>query len=237
MKALLNHLKLDFEAKLVILDGQKLATGNDFNPDTGKFKRGKKVLILNEQEAKELQARLQDKPWQVVDTEEKATIRRPYPPFTTSTLQQEANRKLGLGAKDTMRIAQSLYENGYITYMRTDSVHLSEQAISAARSCIEDMYGKEYLSPKPRHYKTKAKGAQEAHEAIRPAGSSFRVPKQTGLKDREFALYDLIWKRTVACQMADAQLTQITVNLAVEDAIFRSSGKRIDFPGFQSDLR
>jgi DNA topoisomerase-1 len=232
LKALLNHQKTDFEAKLVTLEGEKLATGNDFNPDTGKLKRGKKVIILNETEAKALQARLKDKPWQVVDTEEKATTRHPYPPFTTSTLQQEANRKLGLGAKDTMRIAQSLYENGYITYMRTDSVHLSAQAIAAARSCIEQMYGKEYLSPKPRQYKTKAKGAQEAHEAIRPAGSIFRVPKETGLKDREFALYDLIWKRTVACQMADAQLTQITVNIAVEDAVFRSSGKRIDFPGF-----
>ena len=232
LKALLNHEKSDFEARLVTLDGQKLATGNDFNPDTGKLKRGKKVVILNETEAKALQKRLQDKPWQVADTEEKATTRRPYPPFTTSTLQQEANRKLGLGAKDTMRIAQSLYENGYITYMRTDSVHLSSQAIAAARSCIEEKYGKEYLSPKPRHYKTKAKGAQEAHEAIRPAGSTFRVPKETGLKEREFALYDLIWKRTVACQMADAKLTQITVNIAVEDAIFRSSGKRIDFPGF-----
>ena len=232
LKALLNHDKTDFEAKLVTLNGQKIATGNDFNPDTGKLKRGKKVIILNETEAKALQARLKDKLWQVTQTEEKATTRRPYPPFTTSTLQQEANRKLGLGAKDTMRIAQSLYENGYITYMRTDSVHLSSQAIAAARSCIEDMYGQEYLSPKPRQYKTKAKAAQEAHEAIRPAGSTFRVPKQTGLKDREFALYDLIWKRTVASQMADAQLTQITVNIAVEDALFRSSGKRIDFPGF-----
>lgn len=157
---------------------------------------------------------------------------RPIPPFTTSTLQQEANRKLGLGAKDTMRIAQSLYENGYITYMRTDSVHLSEQAIAAARSCVEQMYGKEYLSPKPKQYKTKAKGAQEAHEAIRPAGSTFKLPKETGLRDKEFALYDLIWKRTVACQMADAQLTQIAVNIAVENAVFRSSGKRIDFAGF-----
>ena len=131
-----------------------------------------------------------------------------------------------------MRIAQSLYENGYITYMRTDSVYLSDQAIAAARSCVEEMYGKQYLSPQPRQYKTKAKGAQEAHEAIRPAGSTFRIPKETGLKDKELGLYDLIWKRTVACQMADAKLTQIIVNIAVEDAIFRSSGKRIDFPGF-----
>jgi DNA topoisomerase-1 len=131
-----------------------------------------------------------------------------------------------------MRTAQSLYEQGYITYMRTDSVHLSEQAIAAARSCVEKMYGKEFLSPKPRQYTTKSKGAQEAHEAIRPAGSTFRTPKETGLSGRELAVYDLIWKRTVACQMADARQTQITVGLQVEDAGFRSSGKRIDFPGF-----
>lgn len=232
LKALLNHEKTDFEAKLNTLKGQKLANGSDFDPKTGKLLKGKKVVILNEQEAIALKERLKGKLWQVTDTEEKATTRKPSPPFTTSTLQQEANRKLGLGAKDTMRIAQSLYENGYITYMRTDSVHLSDQAIAAARSCVEQMYGKEYLSPQPRQYKTKAKGAQEAHEAIRPAGSTFRIPKETGLRDKELALYDLIWKRTVASQMAEAKLTQISVNIAVEDAIFRSSGKRIDFPGF-----
>jgi DNA topoisomerase I len=232
LKALLNHEKTDFEAKLNTLKGQKLANGSDFDPKTGKLLKGKKVVILNEQEAIALKERLKGKLWQVTDTEEKATTRKPSPPFTTSTLQQEANRKLGLGAKDTMRIAQSLYENGYITYMRTDSVHLSDQAIAAARSCVEQMYGKEYLSPQPRQYKTKAKGAQEAHEAIRPAGSTFRIPKETGLRDKELALYDLIWKRTVASQMAEAKLTQISVNIAVEDAIFRSSGKRIDFAGF-----
>jgi DNA topoisomerase-1 len=116
--------------------------------------------------------------------------------------------------------------------MRTDSVHLSEQAISAARDCVEKLYGKSYLSPQPRQYTTKSKGAQEAHEAIRPAGSSFRTPQETGLGGRELALYDLIWKRTVACQMADSRQTQITVQLQVEDAGFRSSGKRIDFPGY-----
>ncbi len=232
LKALLCQDKSDFEAKLITLDGQKLANGSDFEPKTGQLIKGKKVVVLSEEEATALQTQLKGKTWQVTDCEEKPTKRSPYPPFTTSTLQQEANRKLGLGAKDTMRIAQSLYENGYITYMRTDSVHLSEQAIAAARSCVEQMYGKEYLSPKPKQYKTKAKGAQEAHEAIRPAGSTFKLPKETGLRDKEFALYDLIWKRTVACQMADAQLTQIAVNIAVENAVFRSSGKRIDFAGF-----
>ncbi|WP_069791646.1 type I DNA topoisomerase [Cyanobacterium sp. IPPAS B-1200] len=232
LKALLNHEKNDFEAKLSTLAGQKLATGSDFDPNTGELIKGKKVTVLNEQEAIALKDRLEGKPWTVTDTDEKPTTRKPYAPFTTSTLQQEANRKLGLGAKDTMRIAQSLYENGYITYMRTDSVHLSDQAVAAARACVEQMYGKEYLSPKPRQYKTKSKGAQEAHEAIRPAGNTFRLPKETGLRDRELALYDLIWKRTVASQMAEARLTQIAVNIQVEDAVFRSSGKRIDFPGF-----
>jgi DNA topoisomerase-1 len=188
--------------------------------------------LLNEVEATALKERIQDKTWTVTKTEEKPTTRKPSPPFTTSTLQQEANRKLGISAQETMRIAQNLYEQGYITYMRTDSVHLSEQAIAAARACVEQMYGKEYLSPKPRQYTTKAKGAQEAHEAIRPAGSSFRTPQETGLANREFSLYDLIWKRTVASQMAEARLTQITVNIDVEDATFRSSGKKIDFPGF-----
>ena len=193
---------------------------------------GRDVVVLNEAEATALKDRLLDKIWTVTSTEEKPTTRKPYPPFTTSTLQQEANRKLGLGARETMKIAQSLYENGYITYMRTDSVHLSDQAIAAARTCVEQMYGKEYLSPKPRQYKTKSKGAQEAHEAIRPAGSSFRTPKETGLGGKEFSVYDLIWKRTVACQMAEARLTQITVLVQVEDAVFRSAGKRIDFAGF-----
>jgi DNA topoisomerase-1 len=131
-----------------------------------------------------------------------------------------------------MRVAQNLYEQGYITYMRTDSVHLSDQAISAARACVEQKYGKQYLSPQPRQYTTKSKGAQEAHEAIRPAGSSFRTPQETGLAGREFSVYDLIWKRTVASQMADSRQTQVTVQIQVEEAGFRSSGKRIDFPGY-----
>lgn len=232
LKALLSKDKAKFEAKLITLGEQKLASGSDFDPKTGKLLPKKKVVLLNESEATALKERITDKIWTVVKTEEKPTTRKPYPPFTTSTLQQEANRKIGLGAKETMQIAQNLYENGYITYMRTDSVHLSEQAIAAARSCVEEKYGKEYLSPKPRQYKTKSKGAQEAHEAIRPAGNTFRTPKETGLTEKKFALYDLIWKRTVASQMADAKLTQISANIQVEDAIFRSSGKKIDFPGF-----
>src|SRR4028119_868695 len=232
LKALLEHEKTSFDARLVTLAGVKVATGSDFDPNTGQIIAGRQVRLLSEAEARELQERLTDKTWTVSDIEERPVVRKPAPPFTTSTLQQESNRKLRLSARDTMRTAQSLYEQGYITYMRTDSVHLSDQAIAAARSCVEQKYGKQYLSPKPRQYTTKSKGAQEAHEAIRPAGSTFRTPKETGLSGRELALYDLIWKRTVASQMADSRQTQITVQLQVEDAGFRSSGKRIDFPGY-----
>jgi DNA topoisomerase-1 len=173
----------------------------------------------------------------VAAVEEKPTVRKPVAPFTTSTLQQEANRKLRLSARETMRTAQGLYERGFITYMRTDSVHLSDQAIGAARSCVEAKYGKDYLSPAPRQFSTKARNAQEAHEAIRPAGESFRDPATTGLDGRDLALYELIWKRTVASQMADARLTMLSVDLEVDGgalgtASFRASGKRIDFAGF-----
>ncbi|MBE9167427.1 type I DNA topoisomerase [Pleurocapsales cyanobacterium LEGE 06147] len=232
LKAILQQEKSSFEARPIALGSKKLATGSDFDPSTGRIIAGRDVVLLNEAEANALKERLVNKTWTVSNTEEKATKRKPAPPFTTSTLQQEANRKLGISARETMSIAQKLYEQGYITYMRTDSVHLSEQAIAAARTCVEQMYGKEYLSPQPRRYSTKSKAAQEAHEAIRPAGQTFRTPQETGLGGREFSLYDLIWKRTVACQMAEARLTQITVNIDVEDAVFRSSGKRIDFPGF-----
>ena len=222
----------EFEARLMTLGGRKLATGADFDESTGQIVAGRNVLLLNEAETRALQERLADKTWTVSDQEERPVTRKPSPPFTTSTLQQESNRKLGLSARDTMRTAQSLYEQGYITYMRTDSVHLSGQAIAASRDCVQQMYGTEYLSPQPRQYTTKSKGAQEAHEAIRPAGSSFRTPQQTNLSGRDLKLYDLIWKRTVATQMADARQTQITVQIQVEDAGFRASGKRIDFAGF-----
>ena len=232
LKALLFAPKQTFPAQLVSVGGVNIATGKDFNETTGKLISGKKVLLLNAAAAQALQTRLNGKTWTVSNQEERPTTRKPSPPFTTSTLQQEANRKLRLSARDTMRVAQALYEQGFITYMRTDSVHLSQQAITAARDCVTQMYGPQYLSPQPRQYVTKSKGAQEAHEAIRPAGESFRTPQATGLGGRELALYDLIWKRTVACQMADAQLTMISVQIQVEDALFRASGKRIDFAGF-----
>jgi DNA topoisomerase-1 len=232
LKATLTKDRSPFEARLITLRGTRIATGSDFDESTGRIIAGREVLLLDEVEARALQQRLQEQPWTIANLEERASTRKPSPPFTTSTLQQESNRKLRLSARDTMRIAQSLYEQGYITYMRTDSVNLSQQAIAAARTCVEQMYGTNYLSPQPRQYATKSKGAQEAHEAIRPAGSTFRTPQATGLTGREFHLYDLIWKRTVATQMAEARQTHITVQIQVDDAGFRATGKRIDFPGF-----
>ncbi|MFW9262961.1 type I DNA topoisomerase [Nostoc sp. CALU 546] len=232
LKASLSKEKTPFAAQLITLGGTKIANGSDFDATTGQITAGRNVLLLNEEQAVALKERLTGKTWNVNDIEERPVTRKPSPPFTTSTLQQESNRKLRLSARDTMRVAQNLYEQGYITYMRTDSVHLSDQAIAAARSCVEKLYGQQYLSPQPRQYTTKSKGAQEAHEAIRPAGSTFRTPQETALGGRELAIYDLIWKRTVACQMADSRQTQITVQLQVEDAGFRSSGKRIEFPGY-----
>ena len=232
LKANLSKEKTPFGVQLVTLAGAKIANGSDFDAATGQITAGRNVLLLNEDQAVALKERLTGKTWSVNEIEERPVTRKPSPPFTTSTLQQESNRKLRLSARDTMRVAQNLYEQGYITYMRTDSVHLSDQAIAAARSCVEKLYGKQYLSPQPRQYTTKSKGAQEAHEAIRPAGSSFRTPQETALGGRELAVYDLIWKRTVACQMADSRQTQISVQLQVEDAGFRSSGKRIEFPGY-----
>ncbi|MEX0587739.1 MAG: type I DNA topoisomerase, partial [Cyanobium sp.] len=233
LKARLEQAGAGFDAKLTHLKGERIAGGSDFDESTGALKPssskpGSSVKLLSESEAKALQAQVQSAPWSVVEVEEKPTVRKPVPPFTTSTLQQEANRKLRLSARDTMRTAQGLYERGFITYMRTDSVHLSDQAINAARSCVALKYGKDYLSPSVRQFSTKARNAQEAHEAIRPAGESFRTPNETGLKDKDLALYELIWKRTVASQMADARLTMLSVELKSGDASFRASGKRID---------
>jgi len=230
--ASLRHDGQPFQAELVQLAGKKLATGKDFDEATGKLQAGRDVVVLGEEEARALAAKAAKAGWRVTATEEKPGIRRPSPPFTTSTLQQEANRKLRLSARDAMRTAQQLYERGFITYMRTDSVNLSAQAITAARSAVTELYGTEYLPDRPRHYTTRAANAQEAHEAIRPAGAHFRHPKETGLHGRELALYELIWMRTMACQMADARQTAMSVLLAAGDATFRASGKRIDFPGF-----
>jgi DNA topoisomerase-1 len=221
-----------FEAVLQTVGGQRIATGKDFDENTGKIKEGAKVLLLEEAAAKDLQSRISTSPWIVSKVEEKRQTRRPSPPFTTSTMQQEANRKLGMGARDAMRTAQRLYEAGHITYMRTDSVSLSGEAVNAARGRIDDLYGQDYLSPSPRQFTTKSKGAQEAHEAIRPAGTKMNTAEELGLTGAELRLYELIWKRTMATQMADAQLRFDTVTISVEDAEFRASGRTVEFPGF-----
>ncbi|HJN34363.1 MAG TPA: type I DNA topoisomerase [Prochlorococcus sp.] len=232
LKAKLDKGGGQFEAKLTSLDGQKIATGSDFDETTGALKAGRNVRLLGESDALTLSESVRSSQWRVEAVEEKPTVRKPVPPFTTSTLQQEANRKLRFSARETMRCAQGLYERGFITYMRTDSVHLSEQAIHAARSCVGSRYGDDYLSKTPRQFSTKSRNAQEAHEAIRPAGESFRSPSESGLEGRDMALYELIWKRTVASQMAEARLTMLAVDLRVAEAKFRATGKRIDFPGF-----
>ncbi len=232
LQAELKKDKGSFQARLFSLSGKKIAIGKDFDENTGKIAKGKKVLLLDEKEARTLESRLLDKDWLVKSVEERPATAKPSPPFITSTLQQEANRKLRLSPRKTMQIAQGLYERGFITYMRTDSVNLSEQAVKAARKCVTSMYGTEYLTKTPRVFKSKSKGAQEAHEAIRPAGSTFTLPKKSGLMGVELDLYDLIWKRTVATQMVDARQVFVTVNVEVEEALFRAKGKRIEFPGF-----
>lgn len=232
LKALLAAHGSTFTAQLVTLKGVRLATSKDFDENTGQVARGKKVVLLNEQEAKALAERLKQAAWQVGDLSVRDQTRSPAPPFTTSTLQQEANRKLGMSASDTMRTAQRLYERGLITYMRTDSVNLSSEALKTIRQRVTEQYGSEYLSSKPRQYRTKSKGAQEAHEAIRPAGHKMPTADQLDLDGREYGLYDMIWKRTIATQMADARLRLTTATITADDAEFRASGKQVLFPGF-----
>jgi DNA topoisomerase-1 len=224
---------VQFESRLQTLQGQRVATGKDFDGTTGKLMGGKDVIVLNDERAKELSTRLKNERWIVSEVEEKPTSRRPAPPFITSTLQQEASRKLGLGSREAMQVAQKLYEQGFITYMRTDSTFLSNEALNAARSCIQTKYGKDYLPNEPRVYNAKkVKGAQEAHEAIRPAGTEFQDPDATGLSGVQLRLYELIWKRTVASQMVDARQKQVSVKIQVGEAVFAASGMTIEFPGF-----
>jgi DNA topoisomerase-1 len=239
LKAQLAKDDKPFEAVLTHLGGIRLATGRDFDDATGQLRSnlqaGRDIALLSEDEAKELAARAARQPWTVVNVEQQRSKRSPAAPFTTSTLQQEANRKLRLSAKETMRIAQSLYENGYITYMRTDSTHLSQEALTASRRVIRERYGAEYLSPAPRRYASKARNAQEAHEAIRPSGHEMKTKDEHGLRGLEAAIYDLIWKRTIASQMADAQLLLIAAQIEVDAgkvATFRASGRTTLFPGF-----
>ncbi|MDH2387657.1 type I DNA topoisomerase [Streptomyces sp. HNM0663] len=227
-----------FSARLNTVDGKRVAQGRDFGPD-GQLKGGSsaQVLHLDEANARALAAALRDASFAVRSVESKPYRRSPYAPFRTTTLQQEASRKLGFGAKATMQIAQKLYENGFITYMRTDSTTLSDTAVSAARAQVTQLYGADYLPDKPRVYAGKVKNAQEAHEAIRPSGDRFRTPAETGLTGDQFRLYELIWKRTVASQMKDAVGNSVTVKIGGRasdgrDAEFTASGKTITFHGF-----
>ncbi|MCP2245774.1 DNA topoisomerase I [Lentzea aerocolonigenes] len=227
-----------FGARLVAVDGTRLATGRDFGSD-GKLTGKADVVVLDEAQARAIAAGLENAPVKVSSVEEKPYSRKPYAPFMTSTLQQEAGRKLRFSADRTMRTAQKLYENGYITYMRTDSTTLSETAINAARTQATDLYGAQYVADKPRQYTRKVKNAQEAHEAIRPAGEVFRTPGQVAaeLDSDEFKLYEMIWQRTIASQMADARGNTTSVRIqgraaTGQEVTFAASGRTITFAGF-----
>ncbi|HLU96509.1 MAG TPA: type I DNA topoisomerase [Thermobifida alba] len=225
-----------FPTTLTVLDGDRVAQGRDFTAQ-GTLRSAKGVRHLDEEAARGLAARLSGADYTVRSVERKPYRRSPYAPFRTTTLQQESSRKLGLSAKQTMQVAQRLYENGYITYMRTDSTTLSESAVAAARAQVASLYGDAYLPAKPRSYASKVKNAQEAHEAIRPAGDTFRTPAETGLSGVELRLYELIWKRTVASQMKDAVGESVSVRVegvssAGERAEFSATGKIITFHGF-----
>ncbi|MGW0945861.1 type I DNA topoisomerase [Streptomyces sp. NPDC002623] len=222
-------------ARLQAVDGRRVAQGRDFD-SVGQLKSAN-ILHLDEANARALAAALENTRFAVRSVESKPYRRSPYAPFRTTTLQQEASRKLGFGAKATMQVAQKLYENGFITYMRTDSTTLSETAITAARAQVTQLYGADYLPAQPRTYAGKVKNAQEAHEAIRPSGDRFRTPAETGLTGDQFKLYELIWKRTVASQMKDAVGNSVTVKIAGaaadgRDVEFSASGKTITFHGF-----
>jgi len=225
-----------FQATLVGIDGRKVATGKDFDDD-GKLNR-QDVFVLAEEQAKALAQALPSSSFQVASVEQKPNRRSPPPPFMTSTLQQEASRKLRFSSARTMRAAQDLYEAGHITYMRTDSTTLSDTALTAARNLIEELYGKEYLPPQPRRYANKVKNAQEAHEAIRPAGDAFRHPSEVAAEvgGDQGKLYELIWKRTVACQMEDSRGQSVKLSISAsangQELEFAVTGNTITFPGF-----
>lgn len=250
LKARLAAQRKPFTAGLVRVDGQRTATGRDFDETTGKLKAGRKVLLVDKEIVDSLKKRLTDGKFWVQSVEKKQFRTNPAPPFTTATLQQEANRKLNLGSRETMSLAQRLYERGLITYMRTDSVNLSGDAISQIRSTVNARYGSEYLSPQPRRYRTRSSSAQEAHEAIRPAGAKMNTAAELELFGKERALYELVWRRAVATQMAASRQLRVTAIIGAaaaglsrqdfrdhaarpdSEASFRARGKTIEFPGF-----
>jgi DNA topoisomerase-1 len=226
-----------FTARLTSVDGLRVATGRDFD-SLGAVRKPDEVVVVDEAGAGRLAEGLRGAQLTVVSAEEKPYTRKPYPPFMTSTLQQEAGRKLRFSAERTMSVAQRLYENGYITYMRTDSTTLSEAAINAARTQARQLYGEEFVAPSPRQYTRKVKNAQEAHEAIRPAGETFATPDavRRELDGDDFRLYELIWQRTIASQMADARGTTLSLRIAgvsgSQEVVFAATGRTITFPGF-----
>lgn len=229
------HDPRTFPAKLSTVDGARVATGASFD-NTGAL-TAKNVVHLDEARAGALADAVRGETFAVRSVESKPYTRKPYAPFRTTTMQQEASRKFGFGAARTMQVAQRLYEGGHITYMRTDSTTLSQTAVTAARAQVKELYGADYLPDKPRTYASKIKNAQEAHEAIRPAGEKFKTPAQTGLRGDELRLYELIWKRTIASQMLDARGTTATIRIGAqassgEDLEFVSSGRTITFYGF-----
>ena len=217
-------------AKLESVDGKRIANGKDFNAETGAFNN--KAVLLDENKTQELIKEAKTLPFVVESVMQRPTTAHPYPPFTTSTLQQAGNARLHMSAKETMRIAQSLFEHGFITYMRTDSTHLSAECIDASREAILKNYGDEFLNPTVRVFSTKSKNAQEAHEAIRPSGDVIRRPDATGLTGRELALYTLIYQRTLATQMTPAQKSTTTIKLSNGKNGYTASGTVIVFPGF-----
>ena len=222
-----------FESKLKVLNSEKIAIGKDFDKETGLLSKSN-ILALDKKRADILVKDFTKSNWKVEKVEQKPAQQNPYPPFITSTLQQEGIRKLRMSSQQVMRTAQRLYEDGYITYMRTDSIGLSKEAIKAARDNIRELFGSEYVPDKPREFKSKVKNAQEAHEAIRPAGSTFQNPKsiKNKVEDAEWKLYDLIWKRTIASQMKSAKLLKTSIEISNSTAIFDAHGKVIEFAGF-----
>jgi len=222
-----------FEAVLSKVNGSSIVSSNDFDSDTGRLKNSKS-LILNKEEAKKIISDLENGKWTISSIKEKPRTSNPKPPFTTSTLQQEAARKLRFSAKNTMRVAQQLYENGFITYMRTDSTHLSEEAINGSRNVISNLFGNDYLPEAANKYETNVKNAQEAHEAIRPAHKVFLNVEEVRSKLGEEAskLYELIWQRTIASQMLPAKLKQTSVIISNQETEFKASGQIIIFPGY-----
>ena len=223
----------EFDAILSSFENKKIAIGKDFNKETGVISNAN-AFALNQEKAETLSTDFKKSNWVVHDIEQKPITQNPYPPFITSTLQQEGIRKLRMSSQQVMRTAQRLYEEGYITYMRTDSVSLSNEAITASRDIIKNKFGEKYLPNKPRLFKNKVKNAQEAHEAIRPAGSNFKIPDEikNNLDEMEWKLYDLIWKRTIASQMKSATLQMTKVSIKNKNALFEAKGKIIQFAGF-----